>query len=34
MKIIEIHPEYRANVEANNGHCPCAIWQTEDTKCM
>ena len=34
MKIIEIHPEIRENVEANNGYCPCAIFQTPDTKCM
>lgn len=34
LKIIEIRPEIQANVEANNGYCPCAIWQTEDTKCM
>lgn len=34
MKIIEIHPEFRENVEANNGYCPCAIFQTLDTKCM
>lgn len=34
LKIVEIRPEIRANVEANNGYCPCAIWQTEDTKCM
>ena len=34
LKIIEKNPRIRANVEANNGHCPCAIWQTEDTKCM
>lgn len=34
LKIVEIHPEYRELVEANNGYCPCAIWQTPDTKCM
>ena len=34
LKIIEIRPEIRANVEASNGYCPCAIWQTPDTKCM
>lgn len=34
VKIIEINPEIRADVEANNGYCPCAIWQTPDTKCM
>ena len=33
-KINEIRPEIRADVEANNGYCPCAIWQTPDTKCM
>ncbi len=34
LKIIEINPGIRADVEANNGYCPCAIWQTPDTKCM
>ena len=34
LKIIEINPRIKANVDANNGYCPCAIWQTEDTKCM
>ena len=33
-KINEIRPEIRADVEANNGFCPCAIWNTPDTKCM
>lgn len=34
LKIVEINPDIRANVEANNGYCPCAIWNTPDTKCM
>lgn len=34
LKIIEISPSIRADVEANNGYCPCAIWQNPDTKCM
>lgn len=34
LKIIEINPSIRENVEANNGYCPCAIWQNPDTKCM
>ena len=34
LRIIEIRPEIRENVEANNGHCPCAIFQSNDTKCM
>ena len=34
LKIIEINPAIRADVEASNGYCPCAIWQTPDTKCM
>ena len=34
VKINEIRPEIRADVEANNGYCPCAIWQTPETKCM
>lgn len=34
LKIIEINPSIRKNVAANNGHCPCAIWQSPDTLCM
>ena len=34
LKIIEIRPEIRANVEASSGYCPCAIYQNADTKCM
>ncbi len=34
MKIIEIDPSVKALVDANGGYCPCAIWQTPDTKCM
>lgn len=26
--------EIRAKLKANNGHCPCAIEKTKDTKCM
>ena len=34
LKIVEVWPEMRQQVEACNGYCPCAIWQTPDTKCM
>jgi hypothetical protein len=34
LKIIEINPDIGAIVVANNGYCPCAIWQNPDTKCM
>lgn len=34
LKIVEIRPEIRSAVDANAGHCPCSIWQTDDTKCM
>jgi hypothetical protein len=34
LKIIEVNPSIKENVEANNGYCPCAIWQNPDTKCM
>lgn len=34
LKIVEVNQSIRENVEANNGYCPCAIWQTPDTKCM
>ena len=34
LKIVEVNPSIRENVEASGGYCPCAIWQNEDTKCM
>ena len=34
LKIIEINPGIRKDVEANDGYCPCAIWKTPNTKCM
>ena len=34
LKIVEVNPGIRENVMANNGYCPCAIFQTPDTKCM
>lgn len=33
LKTIEINPDFGAVVEANDGYCPCEIWQNEDTKC-
>lgn len=34
LQIVEIDPSIQADVEANKSYCPCAIWQTPDTKCM
>ena len=34
LNIIEVRPELRASVAANDGYCPCAILRTPDTKCM
>ncbi len=34
LKIIEVDPSIRENVEESGGYCPCAIWQTPDTKCI
>ena len=34
LRIVEIRPEIRTDVEASGGYCPCAIWQNPDTKCM
>lgn len=34
LRIIEINPDIRDNVEDNGGYCPCAIWRTLDTLCM
>ena len=31
--IIEVNPAVKELVDMNNGHCPCAIWQNEDTIC-
>lgn len=37
---IEINPnrevvaQIRAAIKANDGHCPCAVEKTKDTKCM
>lgn len=30
---IEVDPTVRKAVNENDGHCPCAIWQNEDTLC-
>lgn len=34
LKIVEINPGIREDVEACGGYCPCAIFRTADTKCM
>ena len=34
MKIVEVNPQFRELVAANNGYCPCLVQKTEDTKCM
>lgn len=34
LKIVEINPEFKAAVDANDGYCPCLIEQSDDTKCM
>ena len=34
LKIVEVDPSIQKSVKANDGYCPCAIWQTPDTKCM
>jgi hypothetical protein len=34
MKIIEVNPNIKALVDANNGYCPCMVQKTDDTKCM
>lgn len=33
MKIREVDPTVKALVFQNNGYCPCAVLQNEDTKC-
>lgn len=34
LKVIEINPEVRKDVEASDGYCPCAVYKIPDTKCM
>ena len=34
MKIIEINPNVKTLVDANDGYCPCTVVKNEDTKCM
>lgn len=34
MRIVEVNPDFRATVEANDGYCPCMIEKNEDTRCM
>ena len=34
MKIVEIDPEFKRFVDANDGYCPCALVKNEDTKCI
>lgn len=33
LKIIEINPDFAKSVDENNGYCPCAIEDTDDTIC-
>ena len=33
MKLREVNPSVKALVRQNNGYCPCAVIQNEDTKC-
>lgn len=32
--IVERNPAVKELVDQNDGHCPCAIWRSEDTLCM
>ena len=34
LTIIEINPDIRELVKANDGYCPCAIERNPDTKCI
>lgn len=34
LKIVEINPGIRKDVEACGGYCLCAIQRTADTKCI
>lgn len=34
MKIVLLDESVGALVAANDGYCPCAVYRTEDTKCI
>ena len=34
LRIIEIDPDFKAEVDKNGGYCPCMFEKTPDTKCM
>ena len=34
LKIVEINPDFREAVKANDGYCPCMVQKTPETKCM
>jgi hypothetical protein len=34
MKIVLIDESIGEAVAANDGYCPCAVFRTEDTKCI
>ena len=34
LRIVELNPEFREAVQANDGYCPCLVEKTPDTKCM
>lgn len=34
VKIVEINPNIKEDVEKAGGYCPCSILKTPDTKCM
>lgn len=34
MRIIEINPSIKEDVDKCGGYCPCAVAHVPDTKCM
>lgn len=33
LEIVEVNPDFKEAVDANDGYCPCLIDRSEDTKC-
>lgn len=34
LEIVEVNPDFKSAVDANDGYCPCLVEQNDDTKCM
>ena len=34
LKIKEVDPSIKKLVDDNGGYCPCAVFKTQDTRCV